>query len=447
TLRDIRERKELEEQLMHRALHDPLTGLANRALFGDRLRRARQLSQHDGSRFAVLVADLDDFKAINDALGHPIGDQVLVEMARRLTMAVRDTDTAARLGGDEFAVLVEGVEDEGHARRTAESILLAAAHPFAVPPREIRLAASVGVAVSTPELSDDEVLRQADLALYHAKELGKGRMALFAPGMHSEMLRRHSLENELRRSIEQRELHLLYQPLYSLRSGRVVGAEALLRWRHPERGVIVPAEFIDLAESSGLIEPLGRWVMDEACRQAAAWNAGAARPFYVGVNLSVRQLHDDTIVEQVRSALAASGLLADLLVCEITETLLARDPLAATARLQELKAAGVRLALDDFGTGYSSLGRLRDLPIDILKIDRVFARDLATPQGSSLAGAIVELGKAIGLLVVAEGVETSEQAAALRALRCDIAQGYHLGRPMDAEELTRTLGKSVRLVS
>jgi len=439
SLRDIRERKALEDELMQRALHDPLTGLANRALFRDRLHRARQRGQRDGSRFAVLVADLDDFKAINDGLGHPAGDQVLVEMAHRLGSLVRDTDTAARLGGDEFALLLEGIRGDEGPQRAAQAMLRAAVAPFALARREVRLSASVGVALSTPDLDDDEVLRQADLALYHAKESGKGRIAFFVPGMQSEMLRRHGLESELRRAVERGELYLVYQPLFSLKSGRWVGAEALLRWRHPERGTIAPAEFIDLAESSGLIEPMGQWALAEACRQAAAWNRDAGRALYVGVNLSVRQLHEAAIVEEVRGALVQSGLPAELLVCEITETVLAQDPLAAAARLHELKAVGVKLALDDFGTGYSSLGRLRDLPIDILKIDGVFAHGLANPQGRSLAGAIVELGRAVGLLVVAEGVESAEQAATLRALGCDLAQGYHLGAPVEAAEIARLL--------
>jgi diguanylate cyclase (GGDEF)-like protein/PAS domain S-box-containing protein len=434
-LRDVSERKQLEEQLIHRALHDPLTGLANRALFNDRLRRARQRSQHGGRPFAVLVADLDDFKAVNDGLGHATGDQVLEEIARRLRGCVRDTDTAARLGGDEFALLVEDLAGEADAQRVGEALLVAASTPISLGGREVRLAASVGAALWSPAAADADLLRQADLALYHAKELGKSRVALFAPGMHSEMLRRHTLEAELRRSIEERQLHLQYQPLYSLRSGRLVGAEALVRWKHPQRGLVSPADFIDLAESSGLIAPLGAWVLDEACRRAAEWDRRAAGAFFVSVNLSVRQLHDPRIVEQVLDTLRQNGLPADRLVCEITETLLAQDPIATTARLQELKAIGVRLALDDFGTGYSSLGRLRSLPIDILKIDGVFARDLGTPQGSALAGAIVELGKAIGLTVLAEGVESSDQAAALRALRCDIAQGYHFGYPVEAEEI------------
>ena len=439
SLRDIRERKALEDELMQRALHDPLTGLANRALFRDRLHRARHRSQRDGSRFAVLVADLDDFKAVNDGLGHPAGDQVLVEMAHRLGGLIRDTDTAARLGGDEFAILLEGIRGDEGPQRAAQAMLSASLAPFALGSREVRLSASVGVALSMPDLDDDEVLRQADLALYHAKESGKGRVALFVPGMQSEMLRRHGLEGELRGAVERGELYLVYQPVVSLKSGRWVGVEALLRWRHPERGGIGPAEFMDLAESSGLIEPMGKWALGEACRQAAAWNRDAGRPLYIGVNLSVRQLHEAGIVDEVRGALAQSGLPAELLVCEITETLLAQDPLAATARLQELKAVGVKLALDDFGTGYSSLGRLRDLPIDILKVDGVFAHGLATPQGSSLAAAIVELGKAVGLLVVAEGVESAEQEVALRALGCDLAQGYHLGAPVEAAELEQRL--------
>jgi diguanylate cyclase (GGDEF)-like protein/PAS domain S-box-containing protein len=441
TLRDIRERKALEEQLIHRALHDSLTGLANRALFADRLGRARQLSHHSGRSCALVVFDLDDFKAVNDGLGHGNGDQALVEIARRLMAVVADTDTAARLGGDEFAVLLENVESEDAARRTAEAMLEAATAPLAIGGKVVRLGGSVGVALSAPDVTDEELMKRADLALYHAKEAGKARVALFAAGMQSEMLRRHNLEAELREAIEQGELHLLYQPLYSLRSGRLVGAEALVRWRHRERGLVEPGDFIHLAESTGLIEPLGRWVISEACRQGAEWNRTALRALRVGVNLSVRQLHDSGLVGQVRSALAASGLAPDLLVCEITETLLGLDPLAATARLHELKAVGVRIALDDFGIGYSSLGRLRDLPIDILKIDREFTRGLATAQGALFAGAVVELGKALGLLVVAEGVEQPDQLAALRALRCDLAQGYHLARPMEADDLTAMLGQ------
>ena len=398
-------------------------------------------ARRDGSRFAVLVADLDDFKTVNDHLGHATGDQVLVETARRLRAAVRAVDTASRLGGDELAVLIEGLDDEDAAEATAERILAAIAEPFHAAGREVRLTASIGIALGGLEgsISEDEVLRRADLALYHAKESGKGRLAFFAPGMHSEMLRRRGLESELRRAIRDGDLHLLYQPLVSLRSGRIVGAEALVRWRHPTRGLVAPGDFIDLAESSGLIEPLGEWVIEHACRQAAAWNREAARPFYVGVNLSVRQLHDPVVVDQVRSALLASGLAPGHLVCEITETVLARDPLAATARLCELKATGVLLALDDFGTGYSSLGRLRDLPIDVLKIDGGFTRDLDTAPGRALAGAIVELAKAIGLLVVGEAVETEEQATALSELRCDLGQGFHFARPLEAEELTGRL--------
>jgi EAL domain-containing protein (putative c-di-GMP-specific phosphodiesterase class I) len=301
----------------------------------------------------------------------------------------------------------------------------------------------MGVAVMTPGLTEDEILRQADLALYHAKEMGKARSVVFAPGMHSEMLRRHETEAELRRSIENGDLHLLYQPVISLRRGHMVGAEALVRWRHPERGLVAPAEFIDLAETSGLIEPLGHWVIERACQQAAAWNDGS--PFYLGVNLSVRQLHEASIVTQVGTALRNSGLPPECLICEITETMLARDPLAAAARLRELKDIGVRVALDDFGTGYSSLGRLRELPIDVLKIDGSFARDLATGTGSSLARAIVYLGKAIDLLVIGEGVETKEQAAALRVLGCDLAQGFHFGRPIEAEEIELRRGTTARL--
>ena len=433
------ERKQLEEQLIHSALHDPLTGLANRALFADRLRHAQQLSARQHSRFAVAVLDLDDFKAVNDGFGHATGDEVLVEAARRMRGAVRESDTAARLGGDEFAVLLEAIEGEDDLRTAAAAILAAIAAPFTVGERPLRLAASLGCAASAADLTEDEVLRQADLALYHAKESGKGRSVLFAPGMQSAMLRRHQMEADLRRAIEQGELHLHYQPVIALHSGRIVGAEALARWRHRRLGLVPPSEFIDLAEASGLIEPLGQWVIAQACRQAAVWHRLDGRGLYVGINLSVRQLYEPGIADQVRSALAENDLPKDLLVCEITESMPARDPLAAAARLHELKATGVRLALDDFGTGYSSLGRLRDLPIDILKIDGVFTSHLGTAEDSSLARAIVMLGKAIGLVLVAEGVESTSQAAALRELGCDLGQGFLFGRPVEAEELTRRL--------
>ena len=436
TLRNVSDRKMLEEQLMHRALHDSLTGLANRALFGDRLRHAHHMSQRSGTRYAVLVADFDGFKAVNDALGHATGDQLLVEAARRLRAAVRDTDTPARLGGDEFAVLLEGIGEEAAACRVAAAVLEAWGMDYELPSRSLRLTACLGVAMSSDGAAEEEVLRRADLALYHAKDLGKGRFALFAPGMDSEMLRRHRLEAELRDAIERRDFLLLFQPIVSLRSGQAIGAEALLRWRRSTDSLVSPSDFIDLAEESGLIEPLGKWVIDAACSQGARWNRTRDERFHVGVNLSVRQLLDPEIVGHVRSALAEHSLPPECLVLEITESLLASDPLATAARLHELKALGVRLALDDFGTGYSSLGRLRELPIDILKIDSAFCRDLGSPQGQSLARAIVVLAKAIDLHVVGEGVEEPGQERILRDIGCDYGQGFHFGRPVPAGEIS-----------
>ncbi len=307
TLRDISERKRFEEQLLHRALHDPLTGLANRALFADRLRHAHNLSQRAQGTYAVAVADLDDFKAINDGLGHAVGDQVLAQIGRRVRDAVRPIDTAARLGGDEFAVILEDAGDETATLALAQRVLDAICEPFELARRPTRLTACLGVARSAPGVAEDEVLRQADLALYHAKERGKGRLAAYAPGMHSEILRRHHLESELRDAIARDELHLLYQPVVSLRSGKAVGVEALVRWRHPSRGLVEPADFIDLAESSGLIEPLGRWVLRHACAQAAQWNfRHAPDAFFLGINLSVRQLLEPAILTDVRAALGPS---------------------------------------------------------------------------------------------------------------------------------------------
>ena len=440
TLRDISERKRLEEQLLHRALHDPLTGLANRALFGDRLRHAHALARESGRRYAVAVADLDDFKGINDGLGHATGDQVLIQVARRTREAVRAIDTTARLGGDEFAILFEDAEDEAAILAATANALDSIARPIELGDLDrgpLRLTACMGLALSAPGVDEDEVLRQADLALYHAKEHGKGRLVSYVPGMQSEILRRHHLESALRDAIAREELHLLYQPVVSLAGGRISGVEALVRWRHPERGLVPPSDFIDLAESTGLIEPLGRWVLAHACTQGARWSGGA--PFTLGINLSVRQLLEPGIVADVREALRASGLPPEQLVLEITETLLATDALAAAARLHELKALGVRLALDDFGIGYSSLGRLRELPIDILKIDGTFSRDLASREGITLMQAIVYLGKALGLQVIGEGVETAEQAGVLKRLGCDFAQGYHFGRPVEAAEIDAAL--------
>jgi diguanylate cyclase (GGDEF)-like protein/PAS domain S-box-containing protein len=435
TTRDITERKALEEQLTHQAFHDELTGLANRALLADRVRHALDRRGTPYRHLAVLVVDIDDFKNINDSLGRAVGDEMLRAVADRLRGCLRSADTAARLGGDEFAMLLEDLDDAAEAARVAERVLATMRQPLSLGGREIQPRASVGIALADPDrLPDaDELLRNADVAMHMAKRQGRNRFAYFAPSMHAGLVEKLDLANDLRGAIERRELLVYYQPLVDLNEGTIVGAEALVRWPHPRLGLIPPDRFIPLAEETGLVLPLGYEVLNTACRQAASWQwAGLMR---VSVNLSPRQVQDPALVLYVRQALAHSGLPAEALTLEITESLLSEDAEVASHRLRELKSLGVRLAVDDFGTGYSSLSRLHDFPIDILKIPKPFVDGVARgPEHSALARAILDLSAALGLQVVAEGIEEGEQSAALRRLGCRIGQGYHFARAVPAEE-------------
>jgi diguanylate cyclase (GGDEF)-like protein len=430
-------------EAMYQAFHDSLTGLASRHLFLDRLAYGLACAERDRTALALLFIDLDRFKAVNDSLGHAAGDALLVEVADRMRASLRASDTAARFGGDEFAVLLHNVTEASQATVVADRILQALREPFRLAGKEVFIDSSIGIVYSADGPSDGEALIQrADLAMYEAKRNGKGRYEVFEPSM--EALRRTNLELEtdLRRAVVNNEFTLRYQPIVVLRTGAVTGVEALVRWQHPTRGLIPPMEFIPLAEETGLIVPIGRWVLREACRQAGRWNRERTgeTPLTVSVNLSARQLQQPDLGAVVAEALHDSGLDPSCLVLEITESLLIRDPEDSASRLRELKALGVRLAVDDFGTGYSSLSYLHRFPVDILKIDKSFVDEIARgPEAAALTHGIVRLGQTLQLAMVAEGVEDAEQRSELDATGCELAQGYYFAKPLEEGEIDEIL--------
>jgi diguanylate cyclase (GGDEF)-like protein len=444
--RDISERKTLEGQLIHQAFHDPLSGLANRALFRDRVEHAvAQAARRSGS-LAVLFLDLDDFKTVNDSLGHSAGDQVLVEMGSRLRDCVRSGDTIARLGGDEFAILLEDMAAADEGELVIGRIGAAMRTPFHVDGKDVFVSTSIGITLSTPDRVEgaDELLRNADVAMYSAKERGSGRSATFEPSMHTAALERLELEADLRTAIEHAEFEAYYQPLIDLSTGIMTGVEALIRWRHPTRGIVSPLDFIPLAEDTGLILPIGRWILREACQQARQWQLmwPDQTPLVVNVNLSGRQLQEPGLVQDVAQVLAETGLPPHTLVLEITESVLMEDAATAVRWLRELSALGVQLAIDDFGTGYSSLSYLRQFPVNTLKIDKSFVDGVCQgSEQSTLASAIIELGRKLGLKTVAEGIEQAPQLTELGVLGCDVGQGYLFARPLQADALEAMLVK------
>jgi diguanylate cyclase (GGDEF)-like protein len=435
--------QESHSELVYQAFHDALTGLPNRTLFTDRTEQALKRthrSRHANGRVAVLFLDLDDFKGVNDSYGHSAGDELLTTAAGRLRSTLRTEDTIARLGGDEFAVLLENVPDPEHAALAGDRLLEALAAPMTIAGRELLTDASVGIALSTgPDDTAEELLRNADVAMYAAKGAGRGRRELFAPAMHSAVFARMSLETDLRRGLEREEFRLVYQPVFELETRNVVAVEALLRWDHPERGLVAPMDFIPLAERSGLIVPLGRWVINEATRQAAVLQAlpGTHEHLTMAVNLSPRQLLDRSLVADVSRALETSGIAPSTLVLELTESLLTADIEETVPVLAALKRLGVLLAIDDIGGGYSSLSYLRRFPVDVIKLDRELIS--GNEHDAKLARALLGLGRELELATVAEGIEHPEQLAEMRRLGCDLGQGFLFAEPMPADELVTSL--------
>jgi diguanylate cyclase (GGDEF)-like protein len=445
--RDVSDATELQELLVHEAYHDALTELASRALFGERLDEALT-SCARAEDVAVLLLDLDGFKEVNDSLGHGAGDQLLVQVADRLRESVRAGDTVARFGGDEFAVLIESIVARADAETIAARTVAAMAAPFEIGGRELHIGASVGIASAGDAGDVQQLLRNADLAMYKAKGNGGNAFASYDPQMHDGLVQRLQLEADLRVALDQGQLVLHYQPTVDLATGAITGFEALVRWQHPTRGMVSPLDFIGVAEATGLIVPLGRWVLEEACRQAVAWGAGTTRPLKMAVNVSVRQFDHDDLAAMVTEVLAATGMRADQLCLEMTESVVLTDTAENLTQLLRLKALGVTLAMDDFGTGYSSLAYLRRFPMDILKIDRSFVDRLGgDSEDSALVHTIIRLGRSLGMATVAEGIENSVQLLALQEMGCDFAQGYFLSRPVPAADATRLLAERLSLTA
>ena len=437
--RDVSERTLLEAELTHQAYHDPLTGLVNRGRFRALVEQALLRAGADRPSVAVLSLDLDGFKNVNDSLGHSDGDRMLVETSARLRNATRGGDTVARLGGDEFALLLERVTNDADAIIVANRVMNAMRRPFKLRGGEIVAGASIGIARGDSTATADELLRNADVAMYVGKRGEKGQYMVFKPEMYAAVRDRLTLESELRRDIERGNLSLAFQPIIDIETERVAGVEALVRWPHEERGLLPPDEFIPLAEATGLIVPLGRWVLREACRLGASWRSmlPTGSSFTVAVNVSGHQLQNPGLTDDLMAALEQSGLPASFLMLEITESTVARDGDAARERLRTLKSLGIQLAIDDFGTGYSSLSSLERFPIDVLKIDKSFVGHVGADESRrSLARMIVALGDALSLRTIAEGVERPEQVAALSAMGCAYAQGYYYSRPVSPAEIT-----------
>jgi diguanylate cyclase (GGDEF)-like protein/PAS domain S-box-containing protein len=439
-LRDITRRKDAEDRLSHAALHDPLTGLPNRALIHNRAEQMLARARRGHTPVAALFVDLDDFKDINDTLGHEAGDELLTAVAGRVAGVVRGGDTVGRLGGDEFVVLVDGDSLAAGAQVVAERIRDVLSTPFEIQssPVPLEVTASIGIAEGDRALPGD-LLRDADIALYRAKAAGKHCAVTFSPSMRKTVDDHRHVEVDLRRAMARDEFFLLYQPTVDLATGNFNGVEALLRWRHPERGIVQPNDFISVLESSGLIVPVGEWVLHEACRQGAEWHRRGYR-MKVSVNISVVQLERDRIIDDVHNALSSSGFEPAMLILELTESTLMHDVGETLTRLKLLKALGVSLAIDDFGTGYSSLAYLRQFPIDVLKIDQSFVSGMSdTKESAAIVHTLVQLGKVLGLETVAEGVESEDQRRKLEAENVNVGQGFLFARPLDVEAIDQLL--------
>ncbi len=444
--RDITDRKALEEQLRHQSLHDPLTGLPNRALFMDRLEHALDRSKRREQAVALLFMDLNNFKLVNDSLGHELGDQLLVAVSKRLQRYLRPGTTLARLGGDEFTILFEDITHKDDVIHAASGIAEEFELPFMLGEREVFTAASIGIALSTSTGTDrpEDLLRTADIAMYQAKSKGQAySLAADTVRMPARALKRLELEGDLRRAIERGELRVYYQPVVLLESGRIVGVEALARWEHPERGLLQAPEFIPAAEESSLIVPVGQWVLELACHQAREWQEQypSEPPLLVSVNLSAQQFQRPNLPDEVARVLRESGLPHSSLKLEITENTVMENAPSTINCLQELHALGIKLAIDDFGTGYSSMSYLRRFPVDYVKIDRSFVEELDKETDEVVAAGMVSLVRALNMKVIAEGVETAEQLAQLQEMGCDLAQGYYFSEPLPSEEVPALLAR------
>jgi diguanylate cyclase (GGDEF)-like protein len=443
---EIAERLRVQEKLAFDVLHDQMTGLANRRLFLDRLGQAiKRVKRRSDISFGVLFLDLDQFKVVNDSLGHAFGDQLLIAVGRRLEDTVRSADTVARFGGDEFAILLDDLEDPGAAVKIAEKVRQAVAEPFRLQNRDVHTTASIGVATSLGTYDHpDDLLRDVDVAMYQAKALGKARCVLFGEEMRDQAFTRLALEEGLRNALRNGEFELYYQPITSLESDRIVALEALLRWRHPTRGLLLPAQFLSVAEEAELILPLGEWVMNEACRQLKAWQARSVHlaDITVNINISNREFAQADLAEKVRRALESSGLPGASLRLEITERVLVDNYPTANSVVRDLNGMGVKVEIDDFGTGYSALAYLQQFPIDAIKIDKSFISDMRkNRKGLGLVRAIVSMARELGMETIAEGIETGEQLSELKGLLCGFGQGYLLSHPLEAEAAGALLSK------
>ncbi len=447
---DITARKIGEEQLLYNALHDGLTGLANRTLFMERLQHAIALSKrHETYRFAVVFLDLDRFKVINDSLGHVAGDQLLITIAHRIKGCLRSSDTCARLGGDEFAILLEYVQDSTEAIKVVERMQQVLKTPLTLNGQEIFANASMGIILSTTNYEKPEdVIRDADTAMYRAKALGRGRYEIFTQEMHEHAVSLLQLETSLRKAIEQQEFLVHYQPVVELRTGKITGFEALVRWQHPERGLVSPAEFIPVAEETGLILPIGHWVLHESCKQMKQWQQQYPfnPPLTISVNISRKQFSQPDLIQQIKKILQETGLEPRCLKLEITESAIMEDAVLATNLMKEIKTLGVQLVMDDFGTGYSSLSHLHLFPIDTLKIDPSFVHKADTDlEKVEIIRTVISLAWNLGIDVVAEGIETKRQMSQLKLLKCDLAQGYLFSRPLTGDAATAFLEQEAGL--
>jgi diguanylate cyclase (GGDEF)-like protein/PAS domain S-box-containing protein len=439
--RDVSIERAMALRMTYLARHDSLTDLPNRALLNDRLSQAMVLAQRHAKKMALLFLDVDHFKHINDTLGHAVGDRLLQSIAQRLRASVRNSDTVSRQGGDEFVILLADLTRIEDVAVSADKIMLSLRAPHHIDPHDLHVTVSMGIVIYPDDGTEAETLmKHADFAMYHAKDRGRDNYQFFRPDMSARAVARQSLENDLRRAQERREFVLHYQPVVGLQTGAIIGAEALIRWRHPRRGLMLAAQFIPVAEECGFIVAIGQWALREACHQARLWRDAGQPPLRIAINISTVELRTEGFVAGVQAILAETGLEPHLLELELTETFLMQDSETTAVVLQALKTLGVQLALDDFGTGYSSLSHLRRFPIDTLKIDQSFVRNVTTnADDAGIVSAVVSMGKSLGMRVVAEGVETREQVAFFQAQRCTEAQGHYFSPAMDAGDFTRLL--------